>query len=125
MTDTRNSQLCAGLVVVAEILVMIATCLISGDFGFDLIREGITLGLLIWLLTGSTIARWIVGTLSAIGFLVAIIGLGWFFIRIPNPTSLELDKWVSFAIVGFAALIYGFVSWRLLVRTRSTAYIKN
>ena len=76
---------------------------------------------LVWMVACSNV----VGTLSAIGFLVAIIGLGWFFIQIPNPASLELDKWVSFAIVGFAALIYGFVSWRLLVRTRSTAYIKN
>lgn len=84
-------------------------------FAFSLIQEGVILGQLVWSLTGSKTANWIVDTLSAIACLIVIIGVGWFFTRIPEPAALGIDKRASFAVVGVAALIYWFVSSRLLV----------
>jgi hypothetical protein len=125
MTDTRNRQLSAALVVIASILVMFATWLINGDVGFNPIQEGLTILLLIWLLTGSQAARWIVGALAVLASLVAIIGIAWLASRIPDPSRLGTDKWASFGLVGLAGLIYGIVSWRLLIWPRRGSYQKK
>ena len=118
MTDTRNHQLCAALLVIASILVISATWLRVGTTGFEPFREGLTLILLIWLLMGSRVARWILGALAVLASLVAIFGTAWLISRIPDSATLTTDTWVSRGLIILAGTIYGVVSWRLLVWPR-------
>lgn len=90
--------------------------MISGVFELNLVKEALTIGLLVWLATGSSPARWIVGVLTALS--VVIAGIASFLLLSRGFDDLKLltsRQQSSFVVVAVAGVLYGFVAWRLLV----------
>lgn len=118
MSSLQNDRLCAALSVIAVLSMKLGIWLMSGDFGFKVVGDGITLIFVVWLATGSTIARWIVGSLTAIASIIVIGGLIWLFAGGLDPRTLETRQKLSFVPVVLYALINAFVAWRLMIWNR-------
>ncbi len=118
MNKIHNIRICAVLAAIGTLLVMLGIWMMSGEFTFDPISEGLALVLLVWLATGSEVARWIVGFLLAVAVLVAVGGAVWFATNDFDFSQLSKRQQWSLPLVVFAAFIYSIVSWRLLVWPR-------
>ena len=94
---------------------MTGTWMMTGVFEFNLAKEVLTIGLLFWLATGSSTARWIVGVLTAVAVLIAGIGSLLLLLRGFDAPRLPSRQQISLVVVGVAVVLYGFVAWRLLL----------
>ena len=121
MTTIQNARMSSVITAIAALLVMLATWMSSGASGFEPTREIITLLLLIWLATGSTVARWIVGILTALALPVSVIGSFWL---ISNGLDLATIFRPHFIIIAFAVTMYAFVTYRLLIWKSHTKQTK-
>ena len=94
----------------------------SGNTGIEPIRESVEVALLIWLVTGSGVARWIIGILATLVVVVAAVGTVWIVIDGFNLSGLGSRQRLSFVIVGIAVVMHGFVAWRLLIWPSSNRF---
>jgi hypothetical protein len=121
MNTLTNYRLCALITALGGLLVVLGIWMMSGVFSFDPVREGFTLLLLVWLATGSNVARWIVGLLLAGSVLVALGGMVWLAANGLELGRMESRQQGAFIPVALAVALYGFVAWRLLVWPRRFA----
>ncbi len=120
MSDLTNKRFCAGLTLLGVILMSLATFLLASKWDFSVIREVATLLLLVWLSTGSNIARWIVGTLSLAVVLIGIVGTIWLLSQRAGFENLESSQQLAFGVFAVAVVIHGLVAWLLLFRRRAS-----
>ncbi|WP_411825423.1 hypothetical protein [Luteolibacter sp. AS25] len=127
MKTIQNDRLCAVIVLIGGILILVGSSMLTGVFEVNPIREGVEIALLIWLATGSTIARWIIGILSALVVVVAIIGGFWLVSNGLDISRLAASQQLAHAVVALAVAAHGYVAWRLLLRPRQdrTKYNKE
>jgi hypothetical protein len=95
---------------------MLATWLLNGEWGFGFIQEGLTLLLLLWLISGSKLAKWITGILSFLGVIIVLGGVSWILVTYEHGGAFIIEKILSFCVIAIAAILYGIVFWRLLIR---------
>ena len=122
MKTTRNYWLCASITLAAGIFIHIGSWMMSGNTGIEPIRESVEVALLIWLVTGSGVARWIIGILAALVVVAAAVGTVWIVIDGFNLSGLGSRQRLSFVIVGIAVVMHGFVAWRLLIWPSSNRF---
>jgi len=90
----------------------------ASKWDFRVIREVATLLLLVWLSTGSNIARWIVGTLSLAVVLIGIVGTIWLLSQRAGFENLESSQQLAFGVFAVAVVIHGLVARLLLFKRK-------
>ena len=120
MRDSTTRTLCAGLTLLAIVLMSLATFLMTGRWEFSAVREVATVLLLLWLLTGSNVARWIVGILSVGAVLIGIVGAIWLMNQRTGFEYLTAAQQSAFGGFAAAVAIHGLVAWLLLFRLGPT-----
>lgn len=114
MSNRTKRRLCAGLALMADVLMLLATFLLTGGWDFSVVREVATALLLVWLLTGSNAARWIVGILSVAAVFIGIVGAIWLISQRTSLEHLTMIQQSAFGVFVVAVATHGFVAWLLL-----------
>lgn len=115
MSTLHNNIFCSILIILSSILVMLATWLLRGEWGFNFIQEALTLLLLLWLISGSKLAKWITGILSFLAAMIVFGGIAWILISHEHGASFITEKTLSFCAISIAAVLHVLVFWRLLI----------
>lgn len=118
MTPIQNDRICAVIVLISGFLILVSSWMLTGSSDFKPVREGIEIALLIWLATGSAIARWIIGILSSLVVVVAIIGALWLISNGLDISRFESMQQLAYVVIALAVAAHGYVAWRLIVWPR-------
>jgi len=115
MTSLQNKRLCAGIAAIETVMMAFANYLLTGHYYLSVIRDITTLVLLIWLFSGSEIARWIIGVLSCICVVIAVGGTVWIASHNDHLGSLDFTQQFSFVFAVLSVVALGFVGYRLVI----------
>jgi len=112
-----HQKFTAILLLLGTISIWLAIQFIGSEWSFTT-GDFLSVALLIWLYTGSNVARWITGILCSIATLIAWGGGFYFYVYRDAQQYMQGVEYLSILFWLVAAIIYPVVTYRLLFRRK-------